>query len=75
MYAGDLNDENIRKIFRDASDFLVRELRCDGFTLYAYAIDGLTSGADASEYVMKPIADLLRGRTIQELYTLSLIHI
>ena len=72
MYAGDLNDENIRKIFRDAGDFLVRELRCGGFTLYAYAIDGLTSGADASEYVMKPIADLLRGQTIQELYTAAM---
>lgn len=72
MYSGEVNDENIRHIFRDAGDFLVRELRCGGFTLYAYAIDGLTSGADTSEYVVKPIADLLRGDTIQELYHMAL---
>lgn len=72
MYFGEVNDGNIRRIFRDAGDFIVRSLRCGRFTLYAYAIDGLTSGADTSEYVVKPISEQLRGDSIQELYTQAL---
>ena len=72
MYFGEVNDDNIRHIFRDAGDFIVRSLRCGRFTLYAYAIDGLTSGADTSEYVIRPISDHLRGDSIQELYTQAL---
>lgn len=72
MYFGEVNDANIRHIFRDAGDFIVRTLKCGKFTLYAYAIDGLTSGADTSEYVLKPISDNLRGNTIQGLYTAAL---
>lgn len=72
MYFGEVNDANIRHIFRDAGDFIVRTLKCGKFTLYAYAIDGLTSGADTSEYVLKPISDNLQGDTIQGLYTAAL---
>ncbi len=72
MYFGEVTDPNIRHIFRDAGDFIVRPLKCGKFTLYAYAIDGLTSGADTSEYVIKPITDNLRGDTVQALYTSAL---
>lgn len=72
MYFGEVTDPNIRHIFRDAGDFIVRPLKCGNFTLYAYAIDGLTSGADTSEYVIKPITDNLRGDTVQALYTSAL---
>ena len=72
MYFGEVNDGNIRHIFRDAGDFIVRTLKCGRFPLYAYAIDGLTSGADTSEYVIRPISDHLRGDSIQELYTQAL---
>ncbi len=68
MYPGELNDENIRNIFANAGDFNIRTLQCDSFTLYAYAIDGLTSGADTSEYVFKPIMERLYGETMQQLY-------
>ena len=34
-------------------DFVTRTLRCDENTLYAYYIDGLTSGGDISEYVFR----------------------
>ena len=37
-----LIDSDIRAMFGGAGDFTVRELSCCGFTLYAYAIDGLT---------------------------------
>ena len=67
MYPGELNDANIRKIFCDAGDFNIRKLCCGQYTLYVYAIDGLTSGGDVSEYVVKPIVEQLRGNSVQEL--------
>ena len=63
-----MNDTAISARFAGAGDFIRRELRCGRFTLYAYAIDGLVSGADASEYVFQPIADNLQGMTMAELY-------
>ena len=56
-YPGEMTDANIRSIFDGAGDFNARELKSGQWTLYAYAIDGLTSGGDASEYVIKPIAE------------------
>ena len=44
MYPGAVTDTNIRAIFENAGDFIVRRLHCAGHILYAYAIDGLTSG-------------------------------
>lgn len=67
-----ITDGNIRSLFQKSGDFIARELKCGGFTLYAYAIDGLTSGGDASEYVFKPIADLLSGDTMEELHRAAL---
>ena len=72
MYPGELTDENIRHIFSGAGDFNTRTLRCGAHTLQAYAIDGLTSGADISEYVFQPIVELLRGETMQVLYDSAL---
>ena len=63
-----LTDSQIRALFGNAGDFVVRELSCCGFTLYAYAIDGLTSGGDTSEYVFKPLAEHLQGDSITLLY-------
>lgn len=63
-----MTDENIRSIFRDAGDFIAREITCGQFTLYAYAIDGLISGGDMSDYVLKPISQQLRGETVKEIY-------
>lgn len=65
---GDMTDENISAIFEGAGDFIRRPLRCGVFQLYAYAIDGLTSGGDTSEYVFKPIAEHLAGNTMEQLY-------
>lgn len=69
MYPGEISDSNIRDIFREAGDFNVRKIKCGAFTLYGYAIDGLTSGADISEYVFKPIMENLQGQTMAQLYT------
>lgn len=67
-----MTDEEIQSRFRGTGDFIVRKLDCCGFTLYAYAIDGLVSSADLSEYVMKPIALTLRGQSMEQLYQCAL---
>ncbi len=67
-----LTDENIRAVFAGAGDFIPRELQCGAFTLYAYAIDGLVSGGDISEYVIKPITEHLRADTMAELFKRAL---
>ena len=63
-----MTDQEITRIFQGTEDFIRRELHCGGFTIYAYAIDGLISGADAAEYVFRPIALNLRGETMAQLY-------
>ena len=67
-----MTDRAIRELFADASDFIVRELNCCGWTIYAYAVDGLVSGGDMSEYIIKPIAQDLRGETMEQLYRQAL---
>lgn len=72
MYPGELTDRNICHIFRDAGDFIHRVLTCGEAVLYAYMIDGLVSGGDASEYIFKPITEHLRGGSMEELYDRAL---
>lgn len=72
MYEGKLTDENIQKIFAGAGDFFARTLNCGGHIVYAYAIDGLISGGDMSEYVLQPIAEQLKGGELSRLYAQSL---
>ena len=67
-----MTDEAIRAKFEGAGDFIRKELRCGGFTLYAYAIDGLVASADAAENVFRPIAGLLKGDQMTQLYEAAL---
>ena len=67
-YPGEITDENIRKIFAGAGDFNYRKLKCGKWTLHAYAIDGLTSGGDISDYVFKPLALSGDHGTMAELF-------
>ena len=67
-----MTDGEIRKQFAEADDFIVRTLRCGEYTLHAYAIDGLVSGGDMSEYILKPISENLRGGSMEELYDKAL---
>ena len=75
MYTGEMNDDAIRAIFAGAGDFVRRELHCGDAILYLYSIDGLTSGADTSEYVIKPILEHLRGETMVQLYENALYDV
>jgi hypothetical protein len=67
-YFGEMTDANVSNIFRDAADFIRRELRCGKHTLYAYAIDGLIAAAYASDYIFKPITQQLSADSMGELY-------
>ena len=60
------------RIFDGAGDFVVRELKCGMFTLWAYSIDGLTSGNSISDYILKPISQQLRGTSMEALYQSAL---
>lgn len=68
MYFGELSDENISKIFSGAGDFVRRRIRCGHHRLYVYSIDGLTSGGDISDYVIKPIVQDLSACSMQNLF-------
>ena len=72
-YPLEVTHQNICNVFRDAADFFFREIRCAGHTLYAYAIDGLISGGDMSDYVLKPVCEQLKGENMEALY-LSALH-
>lgn len=69
IYPGPMTDSAISYVFRDAGDFVRRQLRCGEFTLYAYAIDGLVAAAYVSDYVVKPITQQLSGTSMDQLYT------
>lgn len=72
-YPGEMTDQNISTIFRDANDFIRRQLHCGEHTLYAYAIDGLIAAAYASDYVLKPIVQQLTGDSMEALYQAALL--
>lgn len=63
-----LNDAAICHIFRDAADFVRRELRCGDHIIYAYAIDGLVASSAASDYIFKPITQHLSAVDMPALY-------
>lgn len=63
-----MTDAAVSAKFQGAGDFIRRELHCGQFTLYAYAIDGLVSSADAAENIFRPIARNLKGSAMAELY-------
>ena len=67
-----ITDGQLRAIFDGADDLKVRELSCGAWQLYAYWIDGLTSGADTSRFVFQPISQQLRGDSVEELYRSAL---
>lgn len=71
-YPGQMTDENIRAIFDGAGDFFARRLQCGPWMLFAYAIDGLISGGDASEYVLRPITEHLVAENLASLYDSAL---
>jgi len=72
VYSGPMTDSGVSAVFKDAADFIRRELRCGQFTIYAYAIDGLIAAAYASDYIFKPITQHLKADSMEELYRYSM---
>ena len=68
-------DAALRRQFEGADDFCERKLHCGGRVLYAYAIDGLVSGGDCSQYILKPLMELLRPDTMERLYEQALYEV
>ena len=66
-----MTHESICAIFGDTGDFLSRELRCGGHTVYAYMIDGLIASATASDMIFKPLSQLPEGE-MDKLYAAAL---
>ena len=71
-YRGELNDRNISAIFDGAGDFVRRRILHGTWELYAYSIDGLVSGGDISNYVLKPICQELKADSLEGLYRQAL---
>ena len=71
QYKGPVTDRRIRELFADAGDFNYRTVEICGFPVHTYAIDGLTSGGDISEYVFRPISENLSGN-LEEAYDAAL---
>ena len=66
---GELNDENLQKLFAGAGDFCIRTLRVGGQSVCAYFIDGLVSGSEIAEFVFKPLHENLHAGTPAQLLT------
>ena len=67
-----MTDQEMTAKFQGAGDFIRRELRCGGHTVYGYAIDGLVSGGDLAEYVFKPLSENMPEGTVAEVYSRAL---
>jgi len=67
-----MTDQAICSVFDGAGDFIHRELHCGGQTLFAYAIDGLVSSADAGANIFRPLTENLLDGTMEQLYQAAL---
>ena len=64
QYKGPVTDRRIRELFADAGDFNYRTVEICGFPVHTYAIDGLTSGGDISDFVIRPLLESDAGLVI-----------
>lgn len=72
MKCQEMTDAAIRAVFEEANDFVARTIKTGPWTLYAYAIDGLVSSGDISQYILKPITELLEAESMERLRDLAL---
>ena len=66
MYPVPLTHENIMAVFQGAADFTPRKVASRGQTVWVYSIDGLVSGSEISDFVVKPLMEArerLEGET------------
>lgn len=56
-----MRPEEIRGLFQNAADFEEHTVEACGKRLTAFFIDGLTSGGDIAELVLRPLRENLRA--------------
>ena len=71
MSNSQITDAAIRAAFQGADDFQARPIRAGGQELVLYSIDGLVSGGDISQYVLRPLM-AMEPRPMAELYPAAL---
>ncbi len=62
-----ITDRALRGAFGGTGDFVVRNVDVGRWRLRVYFIDGLTSGGDISDFVVKPLSKALEGARVGEL--------
>ena len=60
--------EEVKAIFDDAADFCSREIMAGGVMLTALFLDGMTSGSEISDFIVRPLTELPRSGSPEELY-------
>lgn len=60
-------EEELRTIFAGAADFQERKLTAGGAELTVFFIDGLTSGSDIADFVLRPLREYLQPGAPEEL--------
>ena len=71
MSNSQITDAAVRAAFQGADDFQARPIRAGGQELVLYSIDGLVSGGDLSQYVLRPLM-AMEPRPMAELYPAAL---
>ena len=66
---GTLNGKELAAQFAQAADFESRRVLCAGQVLEVYFLDGLTSGGDIAELVVRPLTALKEPERQEVLYT------
>lgn len=57
-YPMPLTAQSVKTVFRDAEDMVVRPITVGGHPVTAFFLDGLTSGGDIADYILKPLLRL-----------------
>lgn len=57
--SGSLTDASICALFEGAADFKARRIQTPGGEIGLYFIDGLVSGSEISEFVLRPLVERL----------------
>ena len=55
------NAKAVAALFDGAADFETRAVMAGGVSVTVYFIDGLTSGGDIADFVLRPLAELAPG--------------
>ncbi len=61
VYPKDISAANVQRVFQGAADLVIRPLQLEQNEVTAFFVDGLTSGSEIAEFVLRPMSRYLRG--------------